>query len=82
MITNKECAERWKRNKPGESGHISTDGNNLFSYGLLIGKTINGTKIVFEYTAVKDNFISRTTSNHIRHAKLYADCVRNPNEKD
>ena len=75
--SNKEVVEGWKNGKARNSKHLHTDGENLFSYKLLIGYTEQGgnlcKKIVKDYTA--EHFISQTTSHHVGIAKGYADKV-------
>eukprot|EP01051_Picozoa_sp_SAG22_P020013 SAG22_NODE_3885_length_1483_cov_2.278902_1_plen_69_part_00 len=60
-------------NKPFKSLRMSTDGENLWSYNLLIGETLGGDKVVKDYTANGIGFYSNTTSTHVNLAKEYAD---------
>ena len=80
MIRNKEVARMWANNKSGKSKSMSTDGNNLYSYKLMIGKTINNKKIVYNYITNGIDFVSQTTSKHVGHAKQYADKLVNLTE--
>ena len=77
VSSNREVVERWRKGKVGNSKHLHTDGENLFSYRLLIGYTEHDDnlckKIVKDYTA--EHFISQTTSHHVSIAKGYADKV-------
>ena len=51
---------------------------NLWSYNQLIGITADsGQKIVFDYTAKGEAFISQTTSTHVGRASRYADQCMN-----
>mgnify|MGYP003657131228 CR=1 FL=1 len=58
-----------------KSGALTAAGGRLFSYQLLIGDTLNGERVVFDYTAKGGNFRSATTSKHVEAAKHYADKV-------
>ena len=57
---------------------LRTDGNSLWSYGLLIGYTtftegLAPVKEALDYTAGSGNFRSQTTSTHCGRAKAMAD---------
>ena len=54
--------------------------HNLYSYGLLIGKVIEGKKVVYNHTAVGGSYYSNTTSQHVGLAKIHADEVVSYNE--
>ena len=53
---------------------MSTDGEKLYSYGLCIGETIEGSKVIYNHTAAdlygipSRGFKSMTTSTHVRLA--------------
>ena len=77
-MNNKQVVENWGAGKRGKSGSLSTDGNNLFSYQLLIGVTKrpyhenvrfngqpNSQKLLLNATAKGNNFYSQTTSAHV-----------------
>ena len=73
-MKNVHIVNAWLDSDAGYKGimrtmHMSTDGNNLFSYGLRIGETIEGNKVVYDYTAKSGHFHSMTTSQHVGLAK-------------
>jgi len=74
---NSNVARLWANSVPARSSNdqFSTDGHDLYSYRKLIGKTIAGEKIIFDYTAPAGHCISQTTSCHVSHGKRYADQV-------
>lgn len=87
--SNANVAKRWSEGKPAINydGTFRTDGNNLWSYGVLIGYTKEGepcphaTKNAIDYTARTKNFISKTTSKHVAYAEKYADWVEIPDRR-
>lgn len=68
-MRNIEVAKAWSEGRKGEAGHFTTDGNNLWSYALLIGRTVEGKKVVTRYRR------SITTTKHTNLAARYADEV-------
>ena len=62
---NKQVAESFINGQHSQSGHLWTDGQNLFSYGLKIGETRGTEKVVFNYT-ITGNFKTQTTSKHVK----------------
>lgn len=80
--TNEHVAIRWFRNQSATNhgGTMSTDGNDLYSYNLLIGFTTEqGTKILLDYTGKAGHFRSMTTSTkHISPTRAIAHQVMNP----
>ncbi len=71
-MTNKEVVQAFMNGKPGMSGRMRTDGKLLYSYNLKIGWTagINkDQKLVYDYTARNNAFLSVTTSKHVRLAE-------------
>ena len=73
-MKNSHIVNAWLNSDTGYKGimhtkHLSTDGDNLFSYGLRIGETIEGNKVVYDYTAKSGHFYSQTTSQHVGLAK-------------
>ena len=73
----------WRNNAPAKSytDNYWTDGYNLYSYKLLIGATtLDGQKILYDYTVANNNFISATTSRHVNLAAFYMDVRLNPGE--
>ena len=79
-LDNREVITAWQRGQHGEShtGNLSTDGQKLFSYALVIGDTLAGEKIALDYTASVGQFRSMTTSQHCGLAKHSADDVMHP----
>ena len=77
-MTNLQVAFCWRRGKAAASGHMLTDGNNLFSYALLIGRTLgtgaSAVKAVKRYQAPK-HYVSQTTSHHVGLAIGASDVV-------
>jgi hypothetical protein len=73
---NAQIPEYWSAGKSARSdnGHFSTDGANIYSYRLLIGKTVDGRKILFDYRGQ----VSGTTSMHVGLAKGHANEVKAP----
>ncbi len=67
-MKNKEVIQSFINNNYGRAGNLMTDGNDLFSYGLKIGETRVGYKVVFNYTA-SGEYQSKTTSKHVRLAE-------------
>ena len=80
--TNENVAIKWFRNQSATNhgGTMGTDGNDLYSYNLLIGFTTEqGTKILLDYTAAAGHFRSMTTSTkHISPTRAIAHQVMNP----
>ena len=80
--TNENVALNWYRNTPSRNhgDTMSTNGNDLYSYGLLIGFTTkSGKKILLDYTAAAGHFRSMTTSTkHISPTRYIADEVMSP----
>ena len=85
-MKNSEVARAWAQGKPARTKNFSTDGLTLFSYDLVIGKTVVtplGTrthKVVYDYTAQSGNFRSQTTSTHVGKASYYCDELVEPGE--
>lgn len=66
MVSNAVVVEAWLAGREAEAGNLSTDGQNLYSYALLIGQG----KEVYDYTAKGElGFKSQTTSSHVILAK-------------
>ncbi len=70
-LTNSEVINAWTAGQEGVShtGALSTDGQKLYSYRLVIGDTFGGEKIALDYTASVGQFQSMTTSQHCGLAK-------------
>ena len=81
ILSNRLIANQWKKGFPAKNHNKSfhTDGKTLFSYNLVIGITSNANyKIAYNYTKESDNFISQTTTQHVRYAKDSADHFLHP----
>ncbi len=74
-LDNAEVINAWKQGEEGTShtGNLSTDGQRLFSYRLVIGDTFGGEKVALDYTASVGQFQSMTTSQHVGLAKRAVD---------
>ena len=70
-LDNTAVINAWLRGQRGSSHtvNLSTDGQKLFSYALVIGDTLGGEKIALDYTASVGQFRSMTTSQHVGLAK-------------
>jgi len=77
-VTNSEVARLWGMNVNARSGNMTSKDGSLYSYGLEIGRELKGRKVAYDYTAKGRNFKSKTTSRHVRCAKMYADGIANP----
>jgi hypothetical protein len=75
--TNEEVVRAWTRGQEAKAGNLWTDGRNLYSYSLLIGKKKGGENIVFDYTSRGGSYYSQTTSTHVGLAALQADQLMN-----
>ena len=67
--TNQEVINNFLNKKPAKAGALTTDGHNLYSYGLIIGRWYGGKPFVFDYTATGGAYYSQTTSQHVGLAK-------------
>ena len=77
-----QIAVAWKNNTPAKNQTKSywTDGQFLYSYKLCIGYTdLENKKVLFNYTAKGNNFVSASTSRHVNLATFYADSLLVPN---
>jgi len=78
-MTNREVVQAWKGYKSGNAGHLHTNGNLLYSYGLEIGYKGNaGELFVIDYTSRGGRYYSQTTSHHVYLATSVADFIVNP----
>lgn len=84
LCTNESVIIHWLNNIKHNSfkkDHITdkyifnTDGYNLYSNDILIGFTRNNKKVIYDYTATNNKFISYTCSRHINTAKKYCDII-------
>lgn len=81
-MRNCDVVAAWQCGEVAASGHMHTDGLKLWSYSLVIGRTIAHhtlytQKVAYSYTA-PFNFVSMTTSCHVGLAKQVADRVETP----
>jgi hypothetical protein len=60
------------------NSNLTTNGADLYSYGLKIGVTADRAKIVGDFTSPGGRFASVTTSTHVNGAKTVADDVWHP----
>ena len=80
-LSNRLIANQWKKGVPAKnhSNSFHTDGENLYSYNLLIGITSDANyKVLYNYTKECNYFISQTTSQHVHYAKSSADHLLHP----
>lgn len=81
-MKNIEVIKAWINGESASNKNMSSDGKNLYSYDLRIGYTdfVSGVekKVVMDYTAETNNFVSITTSTHVGKAKHYADIITVP----
>ena len=75
MATNGDVAKAWGRGHRKNARNMSTDGQKLWSYDLMIGYTTEtGKKVLIDYTSAGGRFVSMTTSGkHISPSRVYAD---------
>jgi len=85
ILSNEKVVERWADGIAANNGNMSSDGVDLYSYNLRIGKTIDERigrkkvkgKAAFAYSSWKciGYPVSVTTSNHVflafRHSDYY-----------
>ena len=80
-MKNIDIVTEWISNRSYSKSHkaLSTNGHDLFSYGLKIGYTNEqGRKVAIDYTSTGGYMRSMTTSTHVGMAKRQADLIRNP----
>lgn len=75
--TNENIPYYWSINVEATNynGSFYTDGKDIFSYNLLIGKTESNKKLVYDYTARGLGFVSKTTSKHVSASKNFANII-------
>ena len=66
-MRNISVARAWASGSFAKTKHMSTDGESLWSYNLLIAKRSSHGKDVYNYTA-SGEFVSATTSKHVNLA--------------
>ena len=76
-IRNEDVVRAWTRGQEAKAGNLWTDGENLYSYSLVIGKNKGGESIVFDYTSRGGAYYSNTTSTHVGLAARHADQLMN-----
>jgi len=70
---NSDVVKAWAAGRGARAANLSTDGRSLYSYGLCIGTTEGGRKVVRDYTSGGSHgWISQTTSCHVGLAKRFA----------
>ena len=80
MANTKQIARGWGYSEwvTGRSA-LTTDGESLWSYGLLIGVTIGNKKVLANYrSADGGQFVSKTTSKHVSYAADWATDIVHP----
>ena len=77
---NRGVLRAWSQGQEAHSNNsnLTTDGADLFSYGLKIGVNLHGQCIVGDFTRPGGHFASMTTSCHVGRAKGFADDVWHP----
>ena len=76
-MKNELVVRNWRDGVPASAKNLTTNGQYLYSYDLLIGMTLKGEKVVYDYTA-SGEYVSQTTSCHVGIARRYADRVCQP----
>jgi hypothetical protein len=80
-MNNYDIAKAWANNKAVQRKYkaLSTDGDDLYSYALLIGYTNDqGKKVAIDYTRTGGDYRSNTTSTHVGLAKELCSLIRSP----
>ena len=81
MVKNSEVINSWIKGSPAQGSNLRTDGEELYSYRLLIGKTTGNVrkhKVILNYTSSGNHHISKTTSQHVNLAVRAGVKVKNP----
>lgn len=73
-MTNAEVVKAWWWGREAKSGHLSTDGQSLWSYNLKIGGMKEGEKVAYNFRS-SGSFVSVTTSKHVGLAARWAKVV-------
>lgn len=66
-MNNENVIKSWLRGQRASARNLSTDGNKLYSYNLLIGDKAG--QVIYNHTAGGGSFYSQTTSCHAGLAK-------------
>ncbi len=69
-MKNENVIKAWMNGRSASAANLSTDGNNLYSYRLLIGTGSGST--ILNHTACGGSYYSQTTSCHVGLAKRLA----------
>tara|TARA_R110000824_G_scaffold205775_5_gene390678 strand:+ start:337 stop:600 length:264 start_codon:yes stop_codon:yes gene_type:complete len=78
-MRNNQVTYAWSRGNIASAKNLLTDGKELFSYQKKIGFTTSkGEKVVIDFMASSDSFVSQTTSCHVSLAKRSCDIVMHP----
>jgi len=84
--TNENVALNWSLGNEAISttGNYRTDGLNLYSYSVRIGfTTVNGQKVLGDFTKRGGRFLSMTTSTkHVSPARSVATAIFHPDDFD
>jgi len=64
MLRNESVVYAWTNGERAASGHMSTDGVDLFSYSLKIASRADSETRIWDYTA-RGKYVSQTTSCHV-----------------
>jgi len=66
MVSNQKVVAAWRKGLIAKARNMSTDGVNLYSYNLVIGKRSSNGTHVLDYTSSGEyGFRSITTSKHV-----------------
>ena len=78
--SNSNIPSYWAKSVTAHSNNkqYRTDGQNLYSYNLVIGVTVAGQKVLLDYSAPAGHMVSSTTSQHVGKARRWADQTMNP----
>jgi len=69
-MTNEQVVHAWMRGESAKAGNLRTDGQSLWSYGLLIAERGTAGRTLHDYTSGGlMGFISKTTSKHVNLTK-------------
>ena len=73
VYKNQQVADAWAKGRRATGLNMYTDGKDIYSYWLRIGKTAsNGDKLAFDYSAAGGWFYSMSTSKHCSYVKRAA----------
>ena len=76
--TNLQVVRAWASGQAARAGNLSTDGSDLWSYGLKIGHNTGSSAVLADFTAGGGAFHSQTTSCHVGLARRVADVIMHP----